>query len=52
MAARGAERDELDKLINAYRITASAPSQVAGDDTVPVGSNARIDDLYSRTRNY
>tara|TARA_R100001377_G_scaffold66048_1_gene41344 strand:+ start:284 stop:778 length:495 start_codon:yes stop_codon:yes gene_type:complete len=51
MAARAAERDELDKLINAYRITASAPSQVAGDDTIPAGRNTRIDDLYNRTRN-
>ena len=51
MSARKAERDELDKLINAYRITASAPIQVAGDDTVKEGRNTRTDDLNIRTRN-
>ena len=50
--ARKAERDELDKLINAYRITASAPIQVAGDDTVKEGRSTRSDDLNIRTRNY
>ena len=52
MSARKAERDELDKLINAYRITASAPIQVAGDDTVKEGRSTRSDDLNIRTRNY
>ena len=50
MSARKAERDELDKLINAYRITASAPLQVAGDDTIAEGRNTRVDDLNIRTR--
>ena len=50
MSARKAERDELDKLINAYRITASAPLQVAGDDTIAEGRNTRVEDLNIRTR--
>ena len=52
LEARRAERDELDKLINAYRGTASAPIQVAGDDTVAEGRSTRTDDSLSRTRNY
>ena len=50
MSARKAERDELDKLINAYRITASAPIQVAGDDTIPEGRNTRVEDVNIRSR--
>jgi hypothetical protein len=50
MAARKGERDELDKLINAYRITASAPIQVAGDDTIPEGRNTRTEDTNIRSR--
>ena len=52
MSARNLERDELTRLITAYKLTESSPRQVAGDDTIAEGNNTRAQDLYNRSRNY
>jgi len=52
MSARNLERDELTRLITAYKLTGSSPRQVAGDDTIAEGNNTRVQDLYNRSRNY
>tara|TARA_R110000751_G_scaffold81332_1_gene164079 strand:- start:41 stop:541 length:501 start_codon:yes stop_codon:yes gene_type:complete len=52
MSARNLERDELTRLITAYKLTESSPRQVAGDDTITEGNNTRAQDLYNRSRNY
>ena len=52
MSARNTERDEMTRLITAYKLTAGSPRQVAGDDTVSEGNNTRVGDLYNRSRNY
>ena len=46
ISAKKESMDELDKLVHSYKISKSAPRQVAGDDTVPEQQNVRID--YNR----
>jgi len=41
LSAKRSEQEELDKLVTAYKITASKPIQVAGDDTVSEANNTR-----------
>ena len=52
MSARNLERDDLTRLVTAYKLTESSPRQVAGDDTITEGNNTRAQDLYNRSRNY
>jgi hypothetical protein len=52
MSARNLERDDLTRLVTAYKLTESSPRQVAGDDTIAEGNNTRAQDLYNRSRNY
>ena len=48
LAARSAEQEELTRLITAYRITASEPLQVAGDDTIAENENTRLESYINR----
>tara|TARA_R110000751_G_scaffold119680_2_gene220219 strand:- start:1247 stop:1744 length:498 start_codon:yes stop_codon:yes gene_type:complete len=48
LAARSAEQEELTRLITAYRITASEPLQVAGDDTVAENEDTRLESYINR----
>lgn len=45
LSAKRSEQEELDKLVTAYKITASKPIQVAGDDTVSEANNTRSYDF-------
>jgi len=48
LAARSAEQEELTRLITAYRITASEPLQVAGDDTIAENEDTRLESYINR----
>jgi len=48
LAARSAEQEELTRLITAYRITASEPLQVAGDDTTAENEDTRLESYINR----